>query len=482
MRDRNSVILVVIALLGLLSLYIALPVEHPAILSNLLFWQPRETRSLRLHQGLDLQGGLQVLLEADPAAGQAVDAASMGAAKKIVENRINGLGVNEPLVQLQGDRRIIVELPGLTNPEQAIATLKGTGLLEFIHAGNQFLEPGTVVRTTYSSGTITPTLPISPTTSPTVAATATVTTTGETTPTVPTPEGPIYETILTGRDLRSANVSTSSTTNQPIIVFQLTPEGAAKFAEYTRTHVGQILAITMDKVVLSAPSIREPILDGSGQIEGRFTLAEARSLAVQMQYGALPVALRVVDTSSVGATLGQDSVRRSVVAGLIGLGIVLFFMVVYYRLPGALAALALILYALFNLTIYKLIPVTLTLPGIAGFLLSTGTAVDANVLIFERMKEELRAGKSLGNAIETGFDRAWTSIRDSNLSTLITCIILYWFGSNFGASVVKGFAITLFLGVLVSMFTAITVTRTFMRSIFHMAGERIRQSRWLLPI
>ncbi len=481
MRDRNSVVLIVIAFLGLLSLYIALPIEHPAILSDLLFWQPRETRSLKLHQGLDLQGGLQVLLEADPAAGQVVDAASMGAAKKIVENRINGLGVNEPLVQLQGDRRIVVELPGLTNPEQAIATLKGTGLLEFIHAGNQYLEPGTVVRTTYGSGTITPTLPISPTATP-AAATDTITTTGEVTPTVPAPEGPVYETILTGRDLRSANVSTSSTTNQPIIVFQLTPEGATKFAEYTRTHVGQILAITMDKVVLSSPSIREPILDGSGQIEGRFTLAEARSLAVQMQYGALPVALRVVDTSSVGATLGQDSVRRSVIAGLIGLGIVLFFMVIYYRLPGALAALALILYALFNLTIYKLIPVTLTLPGIAGFLLSTGTAVDANVLIFERMKEELRAGKSLGNAIETGFDRAWTSIRDSNLSTLITCVILYWFGSNFGASIVKGFAITLFLGVLVSMFTAITVTRTFMRSIFRVAGDRIRRSRWLLPI
>ncbi|MCC7354126.1 MAG: protein translocase subunit SecD [Anaerolineae bacterium] len=482
MRDRNPIILVVIALLGLFSLYVALPIEHPAFLSNLLFWQPAETRSLELRQGLDLQGGLQVLLEADPAAGQTIDAAAMGAAKRIIENRVNGLGVSEPLVQLQGDRRIIVELPGLTNPEQAIATLKGTGLLEFIHAGTEVLEPGTVVRTTYDSGTITPTLPVSPTPSLTVTPTATITGTAETTPTVPTPEGPVYETILTGRDLRSANVSTSSTTNQPVIVFQLTSEGATKFAEYTRSHVGQILAITMDKVVLSAPSIREPILDGNGEIEGRFTLAEARSLAVQMQYGALPVALRVIDTSSIGATLGQDSVQRSVVAGLVGLGIVLFFMVVYYRLPGALAALALILYALFNLAIYKLFPVTLTLPGIAGFLLSTGTAVDANVLIFERIKEELRAGKSLGNAIETGFDRAWTSIRDSNLSTIITCVILYWFGSNFGASIVKGFAITLFLGVLLSMFTAITVTRTFMRSVFRVAGERLRQTRWLLPI
>jgi preprotein translocase subunit SecD len=478
MRDRNAIILVIIVVLGLFSLYVALPIGHPDFLVRLLFWQPAETRSLKLHQGLDLQGGLQVLLEADLAPGQTVDAESMSAAKTIIENRINGLGVSEPLVQLQGDRRIIVELPGLTNPEQAIATLKGTGLLEFVHAGNQYLEPGTVVRTTLGGGPITPTVPLSPT----VAPTAAVTNTQETTSTVSSPEEPVYETILTGRDLRDARVSTSSLTNEPVIVFQLTDEGARKFAEYTRNHVGQILAITMDKVVLSAPTVREPILDGNGEISGRFTLAEARSLAIQMRYGALPVPLRVVDTSSIGATLGQDSVRRSVVAGLVGLSIVLFFMIVYYRLPGALAALALILYALFNLTIYKLVPVTLTLPGIAGFLLSTGTAVDANVLIFERMKEELRAGRSLIAAIDVGFDRAWTSIRDSNLSTLITCAILYWFGSNFGATIVKGFAITLFLGVIVSMFTAITVTRTFMRFVFRSGGDWLRRARWLLPI
>jgi len=205
-------------------------------------------------------------------------------------------------------------------------------------------------------------------------------------------------------------------------------------------------------------------------------------LAIQLRYGALPIPLRVETTRSVGPTLGQDSVRRSIRAGAIGLCIVLLFMLIYYRVPGFLADLALIIYALLNFALFKLIPVTLTLPGITGFLLSTGMAVDANILIFERMKEELRWGRSLGAAINAGFDRAWTSIRDSNLSTLITCVILYWFGSNFGASIVKGFAVTLFIGVTISMFTAITVTRTFIRFVFDVFGERLQDREWLLGI
>jgi protein-export membrane protein SecD len=192
--------------------------------------------------------------------------------------------------------------------------------------------------------------------------------------------------------------------------------------------------------------------------------------------------LRVETARSVGPTLGQDSVQRSVRAGAIGLGVVLLFMLIYYRLPGSLADLALIIYALLNFALFKLIPVTLTLPGITGFLLSTGMAVDANILIFERMKEELRWGRSLAAAINAGFDRAWTSIRDSNLSTIITCAILYWFGSNFGASVVKGFAITLLIGVVISMFTAVTVTRTFIRFVFDAFGERLRDRKWLLGV
>jgi protein-export membrane protein SecD len=201
-----------------------------------------------------------------------------------------------------------------------------------------------------------------------------------------------------------------------------------------------------------------------------------------MRYGALPVPLKVVNNRSVGATLGQDSVEKSVTAGLVGLSIVLLFMLAYYRLPGFLADLALVIYALLNLAAFKLVPVVLTLPGIAGFLLSTGMAVDANVLIFERMKEELRAERPLGASIEAGFSRAWTSILDSNLSTLITCAILYYFGGAFGASTVRGFALTLGIGVVISMFTAVIVTRTFVRFAFRAAGEKLREKRWLLGV
>jgi preprotein translocase subunit SecD len=201
-----------------------------------------------------------------------------------------------------------------------------------------------------------------------------------------------------------------------------------------------------------------------------------------MKYGALPVPLAVVENRTIGPTLGQDSVQRSVRAGLIGLIVVLLFMITYYRLPGFLADLALLIYALLNFALYKLIPVTLTLPAITGFILSTGMAVDANILVFERMKEELRGGRSLGVAMEAGFSRAWTSIRDSNLSTLLTCAILYWFGSNFGASVVKGFAITLALGVVINLFTALTVTRIFIRFVFDLAGDGLRRTAWLLGV
>jgi preprotein translocase subunit SecD len=293
----------------------------------------------------------------------------------------------------------------------------------------------------------------------------------------------VFPTIMTGRHLKTASVGTDEF-GRPEIRFELTEEGAQIMADYSRANVGKVLAILMDKVVISAPVIQTPITDGSGRITSKqgFPLEEARSIAIQMKYGALPVPLTVVENRSVGPTLGQDSVQRSIRAGLIGLCVVLLFMVIYYRLPGLLADLALIIYALVNLALYKIIPVTLTLPGITGFILSTGMAVDANILIFERMKEELRAGRTLRAAIDAGFDRAWTSIRDSNLSTLITCVILYWFGSNFGASVVKGFAITLFIGVLISMFTAITVTRTFIRFAFEVAGEKLRQVKWLLGV
>jgi len=235
-------------------------------------------------------------------------------------------------------------------------------------------------------------------------------------------------------------------------------------------------------VIISSPRIETAITEATGRITGDFALSEARNLVVQLRYGALPVPLKVIQNRTVGPTLGQDSVAKSTRAGIVGVVVVLLFMLVYYRLHGLVADIALLIYALATFALFKLIPVTLTLPGLAGFLFSVGTAVDANILIFERMKEELRQGRHLGSAIRAGFSRAWTSIRDSNLSTLITCVILYWFGSNFGASMVKGFAVTLFLGVLVSMFTAITVTRTVIRLVYAMGGEELRESKWLIGL
>ncbi len=466
MRDRTTGFLITTIILTAIAVYLALPIQHPDWLTSLVFWQPASTRDLQIKEGLDLRGGLQVLLEADVPADQTVERDAIQTAKQIVENRVNGLGVSEPLIQVQGDRRIVVELPGISDPDQAIETLKGTGLLEFIEAGDEFLPAGTRIST--SMGSLDD--------SGTVTSTATVTATGVVSPAVTATPAKIYRTIMTGADLKTANIAFDPNTNAPLITFELTDEGSKKFAEYTTANIGKILSIVLDKTVLSSPRIQSAITGGTGQITGNFTLDEARSLSVQMRYGALPVPLRVAESRAVGPTLGQDSVRKSITAGLIGLLVVIVFMLLYYRLPGLLADAALVIYALLVFALFKLIPVTLTLPGIAGFVLSVGMAVDANILIFERMKEELRNGRTLRAAIDTGFARAWPSIRDSNVSTLITCLILFWFGSNFGASIVKGFAVTLSIGVLVSLFTAITVTRTFLHLV--MNNMDLARNRW----
>jgi len=469
MRSRNSIVLAFIVVLALVTLWIDLPIEHPRWAEQALVWQqPPEYRDLKIKQGLDLLGGTQILLEAKPAPGQAVTARDLEAARVIVERRVNGLGVTEPLVQLQGENRIIVELPGINNPDQAVQTLKSTGQLEFVEigpsSGSEYpnIKQGVYVRTTNFAHV------------PDPAALGKLE--------HPYPEV-VFKTIMTGAQLQDAGIGLDQY-GVPFIDFTLKqPDGAKIFGDYTAQHIDGILAIVLDNVVLSAPVIRSAIPDGRGVIEGRFTRDEAESLAVQMRYGALPVPLEVVNRRTIGATLGADSVRRSVTAGLIGLVTVLLFMVVYYRLPGAMAAIALLIYASLNLALYKLIPVTLTLPGITGFLLSTGMAVDANILIFERMKEELRWGRSLRLAVETGFSRAWTSIFDSNLSTLITCLILILFGRTFGAQPVLGFAVNLAIGVMISMFTAVTVTRTFMRTVFDSAAsEGLREKHWLLGI
>lgn len=462
---NNTVALVAVVILFLVTLFVALPIDHPRWLEAALSpgeETPRDLRGLAL--GLDLEGGTQVALEADLPEEQVVDADALRAARVIVEQRVNGLGVTEPNVQLQGDRRIVVELPGIDNPEQAIETIRSTGQLEFVEPAGATLGTGMVINTTNRPDAVQQLQEA-------VAAGEAVA------QQIPYPDQ-VFETVMTGDILRAA-LATQNEFGQWQIQFDLTSAGSDQFYEYTRSHIGQPLVIVLDGRVLSAPIINAAIRD-NGVIEGQFTQDEADSLAIQMRYGALPIPLKVVDVRTIGASLGQDSVDASLRAGIIGMAVVLLFMLILYRLPGLLADLALILYATLNIAIYKLLPVTLTLPGIAGFLLSVGMAIDANILIFERMKEELRNGRSLRLAVEAGFSRAWPAIRDGNLSTLISCAVLYWFGNSFGASIVKGFAVTLAIGVVISMFTAVFVTRTFMRSFLSRQGQKLLERRALI--
>jgi preprotein translocase subunit SecD len=416
------------------------------------------SRSIAPRLGLDLQGGLQVLLEADLPEGAAVDTQAMETARAIVENRTNALGVSENLIQLAGERRIVGEFPGAEDADAILDIIQQTGLLEFVDTGDFRPEEGTVLQTDFATGTgtepsIQPTPQLTPDGTPEPAATP-----ADTNGTEPQT---VYHTIMTGKELKSVNVGTDQV-GKPGIDFILSPEGTKIFAEYTAANIGKILAITLDKRVVSAPSINSAIPDGQGQISGSFTAESANALAVQLRYGSLPIPLKVVETRIIGPTLGEDSLQKSVVAGLIGMIVVILFMGIYYRLPGIVADLSILFYAAIAFAIFKYFHFTLTLPGIAGFLLSTGAALDANILIFERLKEELRNGRNLGQAVDQGWTRAWSSIRDSNLATIITSLILYWFGSTFGATIVKGFSLTLALGVGISLFTAIYVTRTLL--------------------
>ena len=442
-----------------LALWLALPNSglHFSLGSRRIDWD------VKVHEGLDLQGGLQVLLEADLPADTPVSTDNLRAARTIVERRVNGLGVTEPLVQEQGQRRISVELPGIEKPEQAVALLKETGLLEFVDVGRQPVTAGTLIRTTGSTA-----LPSN------VEALAAESKAGKQVK----QEDVIYPTIMSGADLESANVTRNSNTGEYVISFTLNEKGTQIFGDHTTKSTGAYLAIVLDGAVISSPTIREPITSGTGQISGQFTADSANQLALQLRYGALPVPLKVVNTRTIGPTLGQDSVRLSQNAGLIGFFTVALFMILYYRLPGVVAVMALAMYSAITFALFKIIPVTLTLPGIAGFVLSVGVAVDANILIFERMKEELRGGRRLAKALDEGFGRAWPSIRDSNISSLITCAILYWFGSSFGASLVQGFALTLALGIAVSLFTALVATRTMLHTVLDWVDAEKRPS-WL---
>jgi preprotein translocase subunit SecD len=443
MSQRSYYLLIIIAVVLALAIYIVIP-NSPGIHAGSF------NKDFTTRLGLDLVGGVQALLEADLPANTPIEAGAMDAATGIVENRVNGLGLTEAMVQKAGERRIVVELPGETDPERALATIQQTGLLEFvdmstISQNEAFNLVESKIRTDFGQSSQLPTAPVTPTQS----ITSTL------------PISQTFHTIMTGADLKNVNVTTSQT-GQYQVAFTLSSNGAKIFSDFTGAHINDVLAIVVDKKVISTPTIQGAIPNGEGVITGKFTSEEANNLAVQLRYGSLPIPLKVIEIRTVGPTLGQESLQMSLRAGLIGFSIVILFMLLYYRLPGAVADVAIIIYALITFAIFRFIPITLTLPGIAGFLLSTGSALDANILIFERMKEEMRSGKTLRQSVDLGWKRAWPSIRDSNIATIITCSILFWFGSTYGATIVKGFSITLLLGVIVSLFSAIVITRVLM--------------------
>jgi preprotein translocase subunit SecD len=397
-------------------------------------------RSIAPRLGLDLQGGLQVLLEADVPADTPIDAAEMETARTIVENRTNALGVSENVIQIAGDRRIVGEFPGAEESDAILDIIQQTGLLEFVDTGDFTPEEGSVLQTDFAVGSTDEAPPAD---------------------TDGTEPQTVYHTIMTGKELTSVNVGANQL-GSPGIDFVLSPAGATIFAQHTAANIGKILAITLDKRVVSAPRIEGAIPDGQGQISGSFTPESANTLAVQLRYGSLPIPLKVVETRIIGPTLGEDSLQKSLLAGAIGLTIVILFMGIYYRLPGITADISILIFAFLLFAVFKFLGVTLTLPGIAGIMLSTGSALDANILVFERLKEELRGGRVLKQAFDQAWSRAWPSIRDSNIAALITAAILFWFGNSFGATIVKGFSLTLAIGVLISLFSSLYITRTLL--------------------
>jgi protein-export membrane protein SecD len=434
-------------------------------------------------QGLDLQGGLRILLTADIPSDQ-YDDESMDIAADIINQRVNGIGLVDATVQRQGEERILVELPGVSDPDLALNAVKNTGQLEFVDFSAAPAVPaGTCILTDEAQRRNEANAAADPDavdadTGPCPDGSFPIGVNGQENgqpyPVARDSQGrPLLGTILD--DARAE----ADEFGQWRIAFDLTDEGSDIFADYTNTHQGQQMAIVLDGVVLSAPVIQARISD-SGVITGDFTRDEADVLAAQLRYGALPVPLTVDSFDNVGPTLGEISVERSIRAGIIGVIVVLVFMATYYRVPGVAAALALLVFGAINFALYKAIPVTLTLPAITGFLISIGTAVDGNILIFERMKEELRAGRSLERAVNLGFERAWTAIRDSNISTILICGVLFFFGRTFGASAVQGFAITLALGLTINLFTAVIVTRTFLATMLDVFGNRLRGNRRLM--
>jgi protein-export membrane protein SecD len=402
--------------------------------------------------GLDLQGGTHLVYEADLTnidKGKYTEA--MQGVRDVIERRINIFGVTEPLVQVDtvgGHHRLIVELAGVKDIHQAISMIGETPSLDFREERSQLESEAILER--YKA------LPSE--------QQATFS------------EDPYFKpTELTGKYLTKTVLEFDPNTNQPSVGLEFSSEGAALFEQITSRNVGKRVAIYLDGAPISVPTVREAITGGKAQITGNFTVNEAKQLVGRLNAGALPVPIKLINQQSVGASLGEKSLQQSLLAGAIGILAVALFMIFWYRLPGVIAVVALVIYTLVALMIFKFISVTLTLAGIAGFVLSVGMAVDANILIFERTKEELRWGKSLGGAIEEGFRRAWTSIRDSNVSSLITCAVLFWLGT----SIIKGFALTLAIGIFISMFSAITITRNFLKLV---VSEKMEKRLWLFGV
>lgn len=357
-----------------------------------------------IRQGLDLQGGTHVVLEAVDTEQAQVNDDAMNRVIAIMEKRVNALGLTEPIIQREGERRVIIELPGVKDPDAAIKTIGKTAMLEFRD------EEG--------------------------------------------------NTVLTGTDLKDAQASTNPQTGQNVVNLEFSDEGAQKFADLTMKNVGRTIAILLDGEVLTAPNVREPILGGRAEITGQKTLEEAQNLAVVLRSGALPVKVEIIETRTVGPTLGQDSKDKSQFAFAVGLGAVVIFMIFFYHFSGFIADVALMAYTIMLLSILYLMDATLTLPGVAGIILSIGMAVDANVLIFEHFKEEYQInGKSLRLSMDAGFKRAFTTIFDSNVTTLIAAGVLFFLGTG----TIRGFAITLGVGTILSMFTAITLTQFMLK-------------------
>ncbi len=387
----------------------------------------QENRKWPFKLGLDIQGGMHLVLEAKDTATVKVNDQVMASVIHVIRNRVDQYGVSEPIIQRKGPNQVVIDLPGLKNPDEARQYLGKTAQLVF-------MEPKV--------------------TSPALDASSSAW--------APTP--------LTGKMLINAQaqpVSSGVSTGWEVQL-KFNPEGAKLFGELTSKYVNKQIGIQLDDKIISAPRVNEPILQGDCVITGNFSAREAQLLASQLKAGALPVPLVEVENRVVGASLGTDTVKSSIRGGLIGFALVVLFMLAIYRVPGFVADLALCIYAIIVLAIFKLVPVTLTVPGIAGFILSIGMAVDANVLIFERTKEELKRGRTLYSAIEIGFKRAFTAIFDSNSTTLLTCAILYALGTG----LVKGFALTLALGVLISLFTAISVTRALLHQVLEAKGMK----------